>query len=109
TYVKEFADAAKELVNGEGKGVGAYTVVATDYGYHILLCVKVIEPTSDKISITDFEAQINEEGTIPYLFKEYQKTRLVVDNVDKITSKFFNDNLGKVTYYEKNYEDLLGE
>ncbi|MBO7214357.1 MAG: hypothetical protein J6V66_02555 [Clostridia bacterium] len=108
TYVKEFSAAAKELVNDVNKGKGAYTVVATDYGYHILLCVEVIEPTTAMIERTTFETDMLVEGTIPYLFREYQKARLVVDNVDKITSKFFNDNLeSSVTYYEDTYEDLF--
>ena len=105
TYVKEFADAAKDIVN---KGVGAYTVVATDYGYHILLCTKVIEPNATAISKTDFLSQVSQEDTIPYLFKEYQKSRLVSNNVDKVTNKFFKDNLeSSVTYNEKTYEDLI--
>ena len=103
TYVKEFASAAKSIV---GK-VGAYTVVATDYGYHILLCAEVITPSTKPLDYDEFNALIDTKGEIPYLFKEYQKTRLVVDNVDKITNKFFNDNLAKVTYYEENYEDLF--
>lgn len=104
-YVKEFAAAAKELV---AKGAGYCTVVATDYGYHILLCTEVIEPTSAEVmDFETFKTQLAQEDTIPYRFKEYQKTRLVIDNVDKITNKFFNDNLAKATYYTETYEDLL--
>ncbi len=107
TYVKEFAAAAKEVVN---KGVGAYTVVATDFGYHIILCTRVIAPNVTAISKPDFLAQVSQEETIPYLFKEYQKARLVSNNVEKVTNKFFKDNLaGSVTYNEKAYEDLVKE
>lgn len=104
-YVKEFADAAKVIVN---QGVGAYTVVATDYGYHILLCTKVIEPNTTAIEKAKFLEDVSKEDTIPYLFKEYQKARLVATNVEKVTNKFFKDNLeGSVTYNKKTYEDLI--
>ncbi len=104
-YVEEFAAAAKAIVN---QGVGSYVVVATDYGYHILLCTKVIEPNTTAIEKTEFLAKVTEEDSIPYLFKEYQKSRLVATNVEKVTNKFFKDNLkGSVSYNEKAYEDLI--
>ncbi len=106
-YVPEFAESAKKVVNG---GAGSYDVVATEFGYHIILCTKVIEPTTTAISYEKFMQDVNVEGTIPYLFKEYQKNRLVVDNVDKVTEAFFKSSLaGSVKYYEDNYKDLFAE
>ncbi|MBR2323000.1 MAG: peptidylprolyl isomerase [Clostridia bacterium] len=108
TYVPEFADAAKNVVDA---GVGAYEVVATRYGYHIILCTKVINPTATNIDITTFKAQANDSSnkdTIPYLFKEYQKDALVLDNVSKITETFFKNSLeSAVKYYTEVYEDLI--
>lgn len=108
TYVPEFAAAAKKAVDA---GVGAYEVVATRYGYHIILCTKVINPTATNIDITTFKAQANDSSnkdTIPYLFKEYQKDALVLDNVSKITETFFKNSLeSAVKYYTEVYEDLI--
>ena len=108
TYVPEFAAAAERAVN---KGVGAYEVVPTRYGYHIILCTKVINPTATNIDITTFKAQANDSSnkdTIPYLFKEYQKDALVLDNVSKITETFFKNSLeSAVKYYTEIYEDLI--
>jgi parvulin-like peptidyl-prolyl isomerase len=106
-YVEEFAEAAKNIVS---QGVGAYTVVATEFGYHILLCSKVIDPTTTAIAQDKFIADLLVKDSIPYLFKEYQKARLVADNASKITSKFFKDNLdSSVEYFEKTYKDLMKE
>ncbi len=112
TYVKEFADAAERVVKS---GVGSYEVVATEFGYHIILCTKVIEKSETYIEKEAFIAQANDKSnkdSIPYLFKEYQKDALVLDNVSKITEKFFKETLkdeSKVTYYTDKYEDLLAE
>lgn len=106
-YVPEFAESAKKVVNG---GVGSYDVVATEFGYHIILCTKVIEPTTTAIEREKFMQDVEVEDTIPYLFKEYQKNRLVVDNVDKVTEAFFKSNLSSgVKYFEDNYSDLFAE
>ena len=107
TYVKEFADAAKRVVNA---GKGAFEIVATEYGYHIILCSEVIS-ASTLISWEDFSAGINgtDKNHVAYKFKEYQKELFIADNVTKITDKFFKDKLSKpwVDYYESNYEDLI--
>ena len=104
-YVPEFAESAKKVVAG---GVGSYDVVATEFGYHIILCTKVIEPTTTAITYDKFLEDIKVKGTIPYLFKEYQKNRLVVENADKVTEAFFKSNLASsVRYFEDNYSDLF--
>ncbi len=106
-YVLEFADCAESLVKS---GVGSYAVVATEFGYHILLCTKVVEPTvdADFISFDTFKAQATQEGTLPYLFKEYQKDALIADNVSKITDAIFNSYLKESVKYNKEYyKDLI--
>lgn len=110
TYVKEFADAAKWVVDN---GVGSYKVVATEYGYHVLLCTKVIEPSnSEPMLLQEFTALANgtDKEALPYKFKEYQRVRLVEDNVNKITDSFFKVNFDRsVTKYEDKYKDLIEE
>lgn len=110
TYVSEFATAAKNVVE---EGVGAYELVATRYGYHIILCTKVINPTLNVIDSDTFKRQANDKtnnDTTPYLFKEYQKDSLVLDNVSKIMETFFKNSLeSAVTYYTEVYKDLIGE
>ena len=109
-YVEEFASCAEKLVNNVNYGVGSYAVVETEYGYHILLCTKVVEPSNDEtfISFDDFKAQVEVEGSLPYLFKEYQKDAIVSDNVSKKTDAIFNSSLSSsVKYFEDRYEDLL--
>ena len=105
-YVKEYADASKELIN---EGVGAYRIVATEDGYHVMLCTRVIEPSEEPITKQNFTSQLSEEGSIPYNFKEYQKQRVVYDNINKITSAFINANNKEpqVTLYKDAYKDLV--
>ncbi len=104
-YVPEFAESAKNVVEG---GAGSYEVVATEFGYHIILCTKVIEPTTTALDYeTEFKPQLTVKDSIPYLFKEYQKNRLVVDNVEKVAEAFFKSNLARVKYYNDNYSDLF--
>ncbi|MBR6736935.1 MAG: hypothetical protein IKL82_01050 [Clostridia bacterium] len=106
-YVQEYAEAAQRLIN---LGVGAYEVVATEYGYHIMLCARVIEPSTQPIVKIDFVSMLSVEDSIPYNFKEYQKSRVVYDNINKITTAFINRNLdSSVTYFENTYKDLLEE
>lgn len=47
TYVQEFADAARWTVES---GVGSYTMVGTDFGWHIVVCTEKIEGTGDELS-----------------------------------------------------------
>ena len=115
-YVKEFADCAKQLVES---GVGSYAIVATDFGYHILLCTKVIEPSVIEYDFSDmdtafakFKEDLKVEGTNAYKFKEYQKDALISDNVSKKTELLFNQTLEdatKVQYIKENYKDLIPE
>lgn len=104
-YVPEFADAAKRVIDS---GKGAYEIVATEYGYHIIVCSEVIS-ASTLISETEFTANVNNKDHVAYKFKEYQKDLFIADNVTKITDKFFKDKLSTVVYYESNYEDLISK
>ena len=108
TYVKEFAAAAKAVVE---KGVGAYTIVATDYGYHIILCTKVLEG-SKKLTADEFKAQLaaNDENSIAVKFKDYKLDVVVASEVSNVTSAFINNNrTSSVKYYEKTFSDIIPE
>lgn len=105
-YVPEFADVAQKLVQ---EGAGAYAVVATEFGYHILLCSKAIKASTDIIPLNDFKTQINVEGTLPYEFKQYKINLVVANEVSNKATSFINTNKSKVTYYKDRYSDLITE
>ena len=109
TYVTEFAEAAKAVVE---KGVGAYTVVGTDYGYHIIVCTKVVVDDYDLDSKDEFKADLSVEGTLANKYRKVKYDSLTDKQISKEISKFITDTLddtNKVTYFEKNYADLLEE
>lgn len=111
-YVTEFADAAKALVEA---GVGAYTTVLTDYGYHIMICTKVVKDDYDPEVAEDkakFIADLDVEGTLAYKYKQVKDDALTDNEISKFVSKFIKETIndkdsGAVTYYEKNYSDLI--
>ncbi len=108
-YVKEFANAAERLVNS---GVGSYEVVATDYGYHIMLCTSVITSGNALASKETFLNDVSKEGTLAYNFKEYKYNLISSNTISEITSTIINtfkNDESKVTYFKKAYEDLIPE
>ena len=109
TYVEEYAEAAKELVEG---GVGSYKVVATEYGYHIMLCTSVVTPTTDKLGFDAFKNDVNKEGTLAYNFKEYKYKLISTTTITNITNSAinnYNKNESVVSYNLSAYKDLLVE
>lgn len=109
-YVEEFATAAKQLVE---MGEGSYSVVATDFGYHIMFCTKVINPseTANVMEKAEFVTGLSEKGSFAYKYKQYKQDLVVSNEVDARVSSFTNNHLGDkyVTRYEDAYEDLLVE
>lgn len=112
TYVEEFANAAKAVV---AAGKGAYTIVATDYGYHVMLCTKVIDGSSADEYVpgdavkgeSKFIADIEVDGTFA---NEYYTTKFdsICDNeVSKIANQLIKDYKKKVTKYRDAYSDLI--
>lgn len=112
TYVEEFANAAKAVVEA---GKGAYTIVATDYGYHVMLCTKVIEGSSadeyvpgDEVKgKSKFIADLEIEGTFA---NEYYTTKFdsICDNeVTKIANQLVKEYKKKVTKYRDAYANLI--
>lgn len=111
TYVEEFADDAKALI---AAGAGSWKACVTDYGVHVMLCTKVLEPTSSEVLgyINDKNAfktaLTSADDNIAKDFKEY-KLNLYIDNqVQQEANRFINNGIENgVTYYESTYEDLL--
>lgn len=107
TYVDEFSAKAEQLING---GVGSYAVVATDFGYHIMLCTKIITPTSSKLTATEFKEQITAKQGIAYEYRQYRVNAITSSLINNITKSFINENLKNGVDYNKSaYEDLITE
>ncbi len=116
TYVPEFADAAKALINA---GVGSYTMVVTDYGIHVMVCTEVINPTTAKIDQTKFINYIKglttdltaEEIAFIDNFKKVKQDTLVEDYVSQkansFVSKYLEEDSTATTFYKDNYKDLV--
>ncbi len=103
-FVKEFEYAAQQAVKD---GVGAYYVVPTEFGWHIIITTFVFE---DGDVYSGFNAlEMETEGTFSYIFYEYLKQDAISSYTSDVQSIIFNDydNDTCVTRYEKRYKDLL--
>lgn len=108
TYVKEFAEASAKVV---AAGKGAYTIVATDYGYHVILCTETVE--NDPYTLDDgdlFKADINNknEDSVAYKYMQIKFDNVSSDEVSKLANNFINEYLETaVEYFSKTYSDLI--
>lgn len=107
TYVKEFAAASEAVVKA---GVGAYTIVATQYGYHIILCTKAIA----KDDVLDTNGNIDDamlsayyENKVKADYRETKIDSLLSDYVTKISNKMVNEYIDKAEYFNNTYSDLI--
>lgn len=96
-YVPEFAAAAKAVVE---KGVGAYTIVATQYGYHVILCTKVIEKDESAEKVWETLTDGKE-------YSDIKVESLLSDYITKISNKMVNSYIKKAEYMSKAYSDLI--
>ncbi len=106
-YVKEFAEASQKVVE---KGAGYYTIVATEFGYHIILCTYSLGVTGeDPMTKQQFidELNSNEENTFAKLFRQNKLDLIVSAEVETLSSSFITTNLKKVVYYENTYKNLI--
>lgn len=105
-YVPEFAAAAQEVVS---LGKGAYKLVATNYGYHLIVCTETVsaDEYADK---TAFEAALEDEKSTAYKYKELKLDSFVSTEISKVADKLINEKYeeeGVVNYNKKAYKDLI--
>lgn len=100
-YVPEFAAAAKAVVE---KGEGAYTIVATQYGYHVILCTKTIskDGSAEKVFEELMKAADEEHG-----YSNTKVDSVLSDYITKISNKMVNSYIKKAEYVSKAYSDLI--
>lgn len=116
-YVAKFAAASRAVVE---KGEGSYTIVVSEYGYHIILCTKKVNNeapyTIDESNLKTVDAQFRkdiEDGNVDSLAYRFRKTKLdslISIDIKAISQGKINVSLndGKsVTYFEKTYSDLI--
>ena len=112
-YVPEFAAAAALVVD---KGVGAYTMVITDYGIHVILCTKLVtepyavsdDPENEEAEKQAFLADIQNEDSIAYKYRKVKLDNVTQDVIGKKVNKFVNTyRENNVTYFENTYSDLM--
>ncbi len=110
-YVKEFADAAANVVKA---GVGAYELVATDFGYHLIVCTKKIEKETSMFyaNVDAFKADVEIEGTLAYNYKKAKSDAIVNAKISEVADRLVNqlkEKEGVVTTFPKTYADLIPE
>lgn len=100
-YVPEFAAAAKAVVEA---GEGAYTIVATQYGYHVILCTKKIakDESAEKVFEELMKAADEEHG-----YSNTKVDSVLSDYITKISNKMVNSYIKKAEYASKAYSDLI--
>jgi electron transport complex protein RnfG len=135
TYMQEFADYGRKVVNGD-VGTNGYIMVATDYGYHVMF---YSEKYVAGFEYADLETYLNKEcadlkgefadwtavlkdmqdnwdgyeNTDNYLYTLYSS--LVSTKISDLINKDYNDTINEYVYgeksavvkYEDRYADLL--
>lgn len=113
SYVEEFKNAAKDVVKA---GEGAYTIVATDYGYHIILCTKKVkdeykpDASGSTVNYDKFIADIENENTLAYKYKKAKVDAVVDSEISKKANKLVSVEKAKdgvVTYNYRAISDLI--
>ncbi|MGN0818845.1 MAG: hypothetical protein ACI4M6_00410 [Christensenellaceae bacterium] len=109
-YVEEFTKASKAVVK---QGVGAYTTVLTDYGYHIVVCTKTVEtPYNVATDKEAFIADLADSSSLAYKYRKNKLDSVVDDEISKVSQKIITtnkDNESKIKYYPKTYKDIIKE
>ncbi len=102
-FVSEFEYAAQMVVN---EGVGAYAVVPSDYGWHIIYCSYVFD--GDEVYEGGYIHDDREkEGTFSYLFYEALKSTSATQQSSSVQSAIIKEYEGSVELFTKRYQDLL--
>ncbi len=111
-YVPEFEYAAQKAVS---QGVGAYNLVATDYGWHLIYCSFAYDTTgavygadvnSDGVYVFNTD-NIETEGTFEYMFYESLKSTAETNYTQDAQSKVLNQFKDSITLHTEKYKDLM--
>lgn len=97
TYMTEFADAARAVVDA---GPGAMKLVATDYGFHLLICTEKIAVGQENLNQDIYNLMIRDNST---LTEEELLTKQNASNT--VTYKLYNIMLTE--NQNKAYTELL--
>lgn len=101
-FVPEFEYAAQQAVKA---GVGAYNVVATDYGWHIIYCSFKYDTANVYGGFK--KEDVEKEGTLSNLFYESLKGTAASNYTTEKQSKILNQYESSTTFHTERYEDLL--
>ncbi len=106
SFVSEFEYAAQLAVRG---GAGTYTVVPSDYGWHIIYCTFSFADSAGKDSPYDFVwDDIEKEGTFSYRYYESLKSTTVANFASNMQTEAIIPFLEACsTVYEERFADLL--
>ena len=103
SFVPEFEYAAQKAV---AMGVGAYNLVATDYGWHLIYCSFKYDGGA-VYGDTFNKANVGVEGTFEYMFYESLKSTAASNYKTAEQSKVLNQFKDSVTLHKNRYKDLL--
>ena len=116
-YVSAFYKACKEIV--DAGSAGAFRLfMSKEYGLHIVLLTRItgagangLENQYDvETGKAAFIADLENEDSVAYKFKEAKKTLVENNYISKIAQSLIqNYSASAITYYEKTYSDLITE
>ena len=102
-FVSEFEYAAQMVVN---QGVGAFAVVPSDYGWHIIYCSYVFD--GGEVNEGGYiHAERETEGTFSYQFYEALKATSATTQSTAVQSAVIKEYGGAVELFTERYQDLL--
>jgi hypothetical protein len=102
-FVPEFEYAAQMTV---AQGAGTYSLVATDYGWHLIYCSFKYDDGA-VYGETFNTANVEEEGTFEYMFYESLKSTAAANYTTAEQSKVLNEYKDSVSLHKNRYQDLL--
>ena len=87
TYVKEFADAGRELITSTSKY--SYQIVGTNYGYHIMFYVKGVGADFSYPTLEDYLSSLDSDKGGFSSWQEYYDNMIANWNDEDIDSDFY--------------------
>lgn len=117
-YVTEFAEAARAVVDA---GIGSYTIVGTDFGWHVIICTDKIEAgVIDHINETEYNNittallttkydSLPKNITSTFTYKLYNVMRNGIKGTIYSTkaTQIIDEYESKITRFEDRYKDLV--